>query len=456
MRIKNLCRSVFIRVHLCPILLLTACSQGTQAEAPTPTPLPTPVAVEKPTYTVQRGTVARALEVTGRVAPVAEQRLFFRSDGFVREVFVARDEEVQAGRPLAELEIGSLEEEMAQALLARQTAETNLAGAEQQNQDALAEAQIRLETARLQLQRAQSQSVSAAVTSAQVALTQAEEALAYAETEYAEALDRPWEPQEVVDGYARAVTQAERNLTVARARYNEAAAGQSSSWFDVQILEQEIALAELRQAQLERGVDPLLALEVERARLNIDRLQRQIDDATLTAPFAGRLVAVNLRPGALAEAFQPVIVLADPSTLEITVELGAAELAELSVGLPVAVQLRGRPGTPSLEGFIRQLPLTGAATGAVQQEDRLTRISLEDEAVALELGELTTVTILLEEREDVLWLPPAALRLFQGRTFVVVQDGDLQRRVDVRLGIQNEQRVEIVEGVDEGQVVIGP
>jgi multidrug efflux pump subunit AcrA (membrane-fusion protein) len=138
------------------------------------------------------------------------------------------------------------------------------------------------------------------------------------------------------------------------------------------------------------------------------------------------------------------------------VEVGAADLNELSVGMPVMVQLRNRPGAALLNGSIRQLPLTGTAVGAPQQEDRLTRIVLDDETVALELGELATLTIILEEREGVLWLPPAALRTFQGRNFVVVQDGDVQRRVDVRLGIQSDDRVEILEGLAPGQIVVGP
>ena len=65
------------------------------------------------------------------------------------------------------------------------------------------------------------------------------------------------------------------------------------------------------------------------------------------------------------------------------------------------------------------------------------------------------MTIVLEEKQDVLWLPPAAIRRFQGRNFVVVQDGVAQRRVDVRIGIESEERVEILEGLTEGQVVIG-
>jgi multidrug efflux pump subunit AcrA (membrane-fusion protein) len=65
------------------------------------------------------------------------------------------------------------------------------------------------------------------------------------------------------------------------------------------------------------------------------------------------------------------------------------------------------------------------------------------------------VEVELERKEDVLWLPPQAIRTFDGRRFAVIQDGDVQRRVDVSVGIQTADRVEIVEGLTADQVVVG-
>jgi multidrug efflux pump subunit AcrA (membrane-fusion protein) len=73
----------------------------------------------------------------------------------------------------------------------------------------------------------------------------------------------------------------------------------------------------------------------------------------------------------------------------------------------------------------------------------------------LERGNLVRVTVVLERKDDVLWLPPQAVRTFEGREFVVVQDGEAQLRVDVKVGIESEDRVEIEEGLTEGQIVIG-
>jgi hypothetical protein len=39
---------------------------------------------------------------------------------------------------------------------------------------------------------------------------------------------------------------------------------------------------------------------------------------------------------------------------------------------------------------------------------------------------------------------------------VVVQEGQTQKRLDVKIGLQNENQIEIVSGVSEGQLVVGP
>jgi multidrug efflux pump subunit AcrA (membrane-fusion protein) len=90
--------------------------------------------------------------------------------------------------------------------------------------------------------------------------------------------------------------------------------------------------------------------------------------------------------------------------------------------------------------------------------DNTARIALDnpDEIKGFRLGDLVQVTVIFESKQGVLWLPPAAIRSFEGRNFVVVKTDGLPRRVDVRVGIESEESVEILEGVEEGQVVIAP
>jgi hypothetical protein len=71
-------------------------------------------------------------------------------------------------------------------------------------------------------------------------------------------------------------------------------------------------------------------------------------------------------------------------------------------------------------------------------------------------GSLVEITMPLQVRQNVLWLPPAAVRTFQNRTFVVIQTPDGQQVADVEIGLRTPDRVEIISGVAEGDVVVGP
>ncbi|MCB0132008.1 MAG: hypothetical protein KDD78_14215, partial [Caldilineaceae bacterium] len=113
-------------------------------------------------------------------------------------------------------------------------------------------------------------------------------------------------------------------------------------------------------------------------------------------------------------------------------------------------------------GIIRQLPYPYGSGGNpsvtdVEDRDDTTRITLDTSLAdaELELGDLVRVDVVRERKDDVLWLPPQALRNFDGRRFAVLEDDGAQRRVDVIVGVETPERVEIEEGLVEGQIVVG-
>jgi len=204
--------------------------------------------------------------------------------------------------------------------------------------------------------------------------------------------------------------------------------------------------------------------EVELAQINLDQITSAITGTEIIAPFNGQLLeTTGLSEGQAVEAFKSVAVVADMGHLEVSADLQTTELQALAEGLPTTVALVGRPGQV-LTGSIRHLPYpywsAGSDNSSVQgqSEDQSARIALDTNPTAggYELGDLVRVTVILERKADVLWLPPQAIRTFEGRKFVVVQDNTGQRRVDVKIGIESDDRVEVLEGVTEGQIVVGP
>ena len=97
-------RCLRVEVLLCLVFLIAACSRTDAAPI-----VPTAVSAVGPanlTYVVQRGRVTRELEFTGRISPVEEVPLYFKTGGYVKQVLVQPGDRVKAGDLLAELEIG--------------------------------------------------------------------------------------------------------------------------------------------------------------------------------------------------------------------------------------------------------------------------------------------------------------------------------------------------------------
>ncbi|MCL4560326.1 MAG: efflux RND transporter periplasmic adaptor subunit [Chloroflexi bacterium] len=246
--------------------------------------------------------------------------------------------------------------------------------------------------------------------------------------------------------------RAQANLEIAKLSLEEAKS-QGRSKYEIGIQELQVELAQIGVDELADGADPHLSNQVA-------DLQAQLKDAQIVSPMDGEVLSISLTEGYAAEAFKSVVVVADPTILEVSADLLDTHLQSLSEGMPTDVLPVNQPGKV-VPGVVRQLPYpygTGADSSTSADVDRSTRIALKSPAseAGLELGDLVRVDVTLEKKPSVLWLPPQAIRVFEGRRFVIVQEGDIQKRVDVKIGIESEDRVEILDGLKEGQVVVQP
>lgn len=476
------------------VFLLSACGSQNPRDA-TPTPVPTPVVVEKPTYTVQTGTVSKILELNGRVVPVQQQELFFRTDGFVHAVYVAKGDMVEAGEVLAELEnLSELEGQLAVAQLALQRAEINAENAQlslelfmlqtpgpelRQAEAALkvVEAELAVAEAQRAYQATLSTASQAAIDAAYAQMLLAENALNQTQQNFAPYANKPEDnltraqllsqlsaAQQAYDaavrnynGLTSAGNPASQALAEAQLHLAEAELTQAQQDLEAITLDPN-ALGYAQELSLKQNEVELAQIALEETRLQISELENTVANAQIIAPFDGQILSLGLAPGSQATAFRSVITLADPSTLEIMVIPSPEEANEMGVGQAVTLRFTNHPGETWI-GSIRSVPVfstSGQTPSDTTASDPSARITVEDDSLSLLSGETVTVIIQVATRENVLWVPPAALRTFQGSDFVLVQNGEVQQRVNIQIGLRSNDRVEILSGLTEGQVVIGP
>ncbi len=442
------------------IVAVSGCSGGSTSTSggsseATPTPIPPPPVAEKPTYTVKRGEVVDSLSFTGRVAPSVEEELWFRVDGRVKKVHVERNQVVEAGTLLAELDNDDLLRQLDQAKLELESAELSLKSSNDNRDFNIAKAKLALEIQNMELeQMVAGMNSDPAIQTARANLQKAEAAVKVAQREYDIKARRA---DVMASNEALILEQKTLDLQLAQAALARAQQGSKGDLIDVEIKKKEIQLSEMDLARLEQQQDPGLLKAVERAKLVVERLESQVGDTQVVSPIAGKITSVSAYDGRTVTAFKPVFIVADEAQVEITAEPMSSQLQRLAEGMSASIVLSSYPGK-ELKAKIEQLPYPygkGGGSADVEEADKLSHISFDPEDLKIEPGDLVKVIVTLEQKDNVLWLPPAAIRTFSGRKFVVIEEEGRQRRADVTIGIESAERVEIKDGVEENQIVVG-
>ncbi|HHS98043.1 MAG TPA: efflux RND transporter periplasmic adaptor subunit [Chloroflexi bacterium] len=213
-----------------------------------------------------------------------------------------------------------------------------------------------------------------------------------------------------------------------------------------------------RLHQLQEGADPLdleaAQLEVEAARLSLEKARSDLENATLVAPFDGVVAAVNVAVGENVAVGAPAVRLVNSSSFHLSVTVDEIDVARLEVGLPAEITVDALPDL-TLTGTVERIgPAATLEEGAVAYP---VVIALDPTDAPLRAGMSATAVILVEELTDQLIIPNWVVRVDQttGQPYVYrrTADGGLER-VDVRLGIRYEGYSQVLEGLEEGDVLV--
>lgn len=215
----------------------------------------------------------------------------------------------------------------------------------------------------------------------------------------------------------------------------------------------QLQMADLQAQLAQMDLDEIKANPtLHTAAAKAKELEQAMTDAQLKAPISGYVVSGS-NPGQTARKTTPSFQIGDISQLELGANAQEENLKQLTEGMPVTVTIESRPDQ-KFTGVIRQLPYPyGSGTGG---GDVRVTLSVSPEQGGYKLGDLVGITVVLQQKNNILWLPPETVRSIGGRSIVLVQTDKGAQRVEVTLGVQTRDRVEIVTGLTEGQVVVGP
>ena len=212
------------------------------------------------------------------------------------------------------------------------------------------------------------------------------------------------------------------------------------------IYEQRLAAARTADAQLASARDGLGVAEAEIEQTDAQRreLVWNRGRAAVKAPASG---IVSRREGLIGSmaSTQPMFHITRDGEIELSGELPAAQLAKIRVGQKVV--LRAASGKVHT-GKVRLI------SPEVNRTTRLGHIRVFlGRNTALRIGEFARGDI-ETARSSGLALPSSAVMYDRESSYVLVADNDVVRRRNIKLGLGVGERVEVVSGLEAGELVV--
>ncbi len=490
-------------------LLLSACTRpGAPAAAGAIDP-----AAEK--ITVEKGSVENRVVATGKVVARSQASIAFARSGRVAEVLVKEGDSVTQGQPLAKLDTTELQttadQQWANFLSAQAAYSQSIKGPSAADVAAAQAAVTSAEAAYADLSRTPSAntlaSLRAAVQNAEATLRQRQAAAAAQSPDFASvaaalqnaeaalrqrqtAYDRRAARDAGVGASPEALDleRATNDYAIAKANYDKAV---QNSTLDLERAQNDLARAKAdynakfdkasngqfasATSQIEQAKKNLAALQpvaetvqqreaqMMQAQLGWKAADDAIKNATLIAPFDGLVTKVSITRGDWANTGAASVQIADFVVPIFEMDVDEVDLGSVKPGQIARVRLQTYPETP-LEAKVDSVAIIGTSTGAVVTYKVKLALgkALQGTTPAILINMSGTGEVVTAQATDALVVPTRALvidtttRAFSVQKMIGSGDQAKLESVPVKLGFRDADKVEVIEGIAAGDVVVVP
>ncbi len=355
---------------------------------------------------VERGTMVRSVVATGKVEPTTKIEVKSKANGIIKALHVNIDSVVSAGDILAELDKDQLLAQVRGAEANLLAARAALEGAEAQLKKNRVEAEgPDVEFARRALARAQSLFTQHLIAQSQ--------------------LDDAQNSVEIAENRQRA---AQSQLAVSQARVAEATA------------------------------------QVAQSKAAADRAGEDLANATIRAPIRATVLTRDVELGSpvssilnLGANATLVMTLGDIDQVFVRGRVDEADIGHVRLGQPARIRVETFKER-TFNGKVTQISPMGVEKDNVTNFE--VRVSIDNPGKELKANMTANAEIVLEEHPQALIIPEAAVIYDdkkQGSVDLVVPDSKTgRRRVPVKLGVGNGTKIQVLEGLKEGDRIVPP
>ncbi len=223
-------------------------------------------------------------------------------------------------------------------------------------------------------------------------------------------------------------------------------------WTAYQDANQQLNAAVTTLYELARSPDPD---DLSAAQARLQAAQSTVDSHTLTAPFAGTVTAVDVKPGDMVTPGSVAFRLDNLERLLVDVQVSEVDINNVQVGQPVNLSFDAILDK-QYKGLVSQVAPVGDIVQGVVEFN--VTVELTDADQSVKPGMTAAVNIVVDQLEDVLLVPNRAVRVVDGQRVVYILSNDQLHEVSVTLGASSDTESQVLDGDlhDGDQIVLNP
>ena len=255
-----------------------------------------------------------------------------------------------------------------------------------------------------------------------------------------------------------------------RLRANEAAVKEAED--DLREKEKGIGSAEKELAHarelVQRDLIARRAVDDAEAAANLARAEKEVAEAQLAqrksmlaqaryllnltrlvAPFGGVVTRRWVEPGGSVSPSMAILSIADSDTMRVAVRLTAKDAALVHPGMAVRLRMAAFPGR-EFAGKLAQISTSSEATDKAATAE----IHLPNPDGLLKPGMKAVLSLAVDETHPALLVPKGSVSDFQGKNYLYTVSAGKAERKAVTKGLEQDNEVVIISGLEEGEFVI--
>lgn len=194
--------------------------------------------------------------------------------------------------------------------------------------------------------------------------------------------------------------------------------------------------------------------DLDKAVTDVEIAHEAVKLATMITPIEGivthidvPIAGVNITPATAT------FTIANPALMVFEAEIDEVDIGKIRLGQTASLTLDAYP-EEAIAGEVAKIAFQSVATSGGGTAFLVEVILPENINQKFRVGMNGDLDIVVDQKENVLVVPSEAVRYENGQAFVAIWENKQSKTVRVTTGLETENNIEIIEGLNENQLVV--